>query len=221
MYKLIFSILALGFLHACVSVNADEGQRFPYTSEKLDSFDTGDAESVQINVAVGEIEIIGTDSDTINAKIELSCKKVNAKCERLREKLAWRVDQNNHQITLHLDPSGKTTYNNVNVHILLEVPKNKELDLKVNVGDIDVKNIDACINAHVDIGKLSVEAKKDIISDISLKSDVGETNLTVIDSKIRESRKSLVGSSSKWSGSGSCDSKMTADIGEVSVTLVE
>jgi len=130
---------------------------------------------IVVEIDVGSINITGADVTDCNGTAEI---RVRASSEEEAREIAEKVEikliKEGKTLTLKIEkPSMKKSYS-VSVRYNITVPKQTNLQLESDVGEISISQISGQIEIETDIGKIKC---KEISGDIDLESDVGEVKV--------------------------------------------
>lgn len=216
----ILLVVSLTLLSGCIFINAQGSEYYGEVVAKDNHFDVSGVDDVTVSFNAGEFRIVGTGDDEISTHVKVFCKRENKSCERIKNEISWGFNQQGDQLNLALLPKGVKSNSNVSIVAEVDIPKTKNLRVKMAAGSLGITNYQGCLNASLAAGSINAEVFESVVSEVTLKASVGETRLVVGDQIIEEKRQHLVGSKTQWSeGVGSCHLALSTKAGEVQLTL--
>jgi len=180
-----------------------------------------------IKLDVGEVTIIGTDSDQLTAKIIVECPGLDSRCANRLADLDWVSAMTGEQLTLMTNKHSTSRlsslrYREARITTRIEIPKVTQVNLEMRAGDLKVHNVDACFNIDMDAGDIDLAASSNLIRSVDIDTGVGDASLNVEGHPKNEHRSLLVGAEVHWhDGSGDCQMKVDLQAGNAEIRLTE
>lgn len=233
-----WSIVALLLLAAlAVPAAAQSSDRIVRTFSQ--EFPRADHRAVAFDLNVGELQVIGADTDTITAEISVRCSEDRNR-ERCRERagdveLVSRERRN----SLYLSIEGTSMWRSrdATVRVRLTMPQDLDAEIDFGTGELSIENLagdlllDMSIgeatlenirgNVIVDmgVGEINVSMPQDAVREVTLDNGIGETELRHRDG--RNAMEGILGGTDvHWaSGTGPNSVRIELNVGEIRVRL--
>jgi hypothetical protein len=182
--------------------------------------DVAKAQVIKLNLPVGKVVISGTTGNTIKAEVTGICKEETPEnCTPLFDQLAW-AKKLEATAEFSLNPSSVMTYDNVDIQININLPKDKKLEVYQGAGELSLVGTNACLIAELKAGELKIEANERELASANLASTVGDVSLINTKGQVSQgARAKLVGSELAWKGFGKCQLKANVTAGKVTMKL--
>lgn len=178
------------------------------------SFDAGSIKLLELDHAVGDLEIVDSTGSTIEVRMTSHCD-------------GWRCDvddlklvQHSSASTLRLEVDGYPRFGgDVSVDLEIRMPSHLALEIERGVGSTEIHGITGDIEVEAGVGEIEIESSAAAFRSASAEAGVGEADLRVNGNRIRSSS-SFVGSESRWQeGQGTSRIDLEVGVGSVDVTL--
>jgi len=169
-----FSLCLLILLGGCCFSSGCEPQA---KYERTDNLYTAlEPNSVLVaEIDVGSITITGADVTDCNGTAEICVKApTEEEAREIAEKVKIKLVPSGKTLTLKIEKARLKKSRSVGVSYNITVPKQTNLQLESDVGEICILDISGEIKAETDVGKIGC---KEISGDIDLSTDVGEVNV--------------------------------------------
>jgi len=119
-----------------------------------------------------------------------------------------------------MTPNGAEKYNELQVEVAVQVPHNSELEVRLDYGELDIRDIAACITTVVNAGNVDIYYSQELASGVELYAKVGDVQLVTPEQTLSGQRANLVGARLQWQQApGNCDLKASVDAGNIVVSL--
>lgn len=212
---IIYTSLTLLSAFSSVAVFATEVERQVTLQE-----DVARAELIRLNVSAGEVTITGTSGNTVTAEVTATCQEENkAACQKLLKELDW-AKKTGSTTELILAPANINRYNHISVKVKLAVPRDKNLEVSLSAGELNIEGTSACVTAEVNAGEINITLPEKQLASASLSTGVGDVNLkTAKGESMSGERSLLVGAKLDWKGNGICHAKVSVLTGEANLVL--
>lgn len=143
----------LAALAGCTGSTPFVGRRLAETEE----IDPEDAEAVSIEGSVGDVELVGTDRETVHLDIEKQSSSVRADLEDLH----LRTDREAGTLTFRSEWEGSTGWfeGEPSMHFDVEVPGALAVErVRASTGRITVRNVGGDVDVRTSTGSVEVES---------------------------------------------------------------
>ena len=99
---------------------------------------------VNVKLDVGDVTIIGTDSDRLNAKLTVECPGLESRCANRLADLDWVAVTTGEQLTLTTNGHSafrlsSLRYRDAGITARIEIPKVKQVNVEMLAGDADIR----------------------------------------------------------------------------------
>ena len=183
-----FTVQNEGFDVSLVSAAAEETKTVKVDAEK----------PVQLNVSndAGDVTVVGSDENVVTVKaVKTGYASTQARAEEDLKKIKYEVKQNGNSVTVTYELGRISTRDVDTVDFVITIPENAVVEVRANMGDLDVSRIKGDVNLNTDFGStnaqeiegaLSVESQSGSITtsqinagskNITLRTDFGEMNI--------------------------------------------
>jgi len=178
------------------------------------SFDASSITRLELEHAVGDLEIVESTGNTIEIRMTAECD-------------GWRCDideielvSDNFGKTLHLEVDGYPRFGgDISVDLEIRMPAHLALEIERGVGSTEIRGMTGDIEIEAGVGEIEIEASAGSYRTATVEAGVGEADLRVGGRKIRSSS-SFVGEETKWhEGQGTSKIDLEVGVGSVDVTL--
>lgn len=192
------------------------------------SHPAGEIVAVELAVGAGDVKVIGTDGNRINAKVSVSGKRWQLEEIGIASKTVGKT------LRLSLTP-GKYSGRKVGEDWELQLPKElalavqagvgdihvqglaSELKLRVGVGDIVVEDFSGNLEAETGVGDVELVAAWSVIGPLRLVTGVGSIN--VRKPQKQEAGRGLVSETYTEEGPGKAQVRVTTGVGDITLRL--
>lgn len=175
---------------------------------------------LRLDLPVGEVQVVGTDGDELRARMQIECKSSKGRCAKRAGRASLTSESDGAYLTLAATPEGMNAYKGSNVRITVEVPRSDTLEVEFGAGELEVRDVDACLSIRMFAGEADLYLADDRIDEINLKTGMGESALYVDDNAIDGKRPLLVGSKVVHAlGNGDCSLAARLRFGELTAHL--
>jgi len=206
MKKSYFTKVSLGCLLClltavvgCCCINIGDWGKEKYEKTEQLSASIAPGATLALETEIGSITITGADVTDCNITAEI-CAKAPTKEEaaEIAEKVKIQLVSAGKTLTVKVEKPHLRKRRSISISYQVTVPKQTDLQLESDIGEIEVSNITAPIHAEIDIGRITCE---EISGDIDLRTDIGE--ITVVYSK---------------TAPAVCNATIKTDIGKINFT---
>lgn len=189
--------------------------------EFTQEFDVNGADTLYLDVSVGEIHIEGTDSDRIVAEVRVRCDGGwnSSRCEERADDV--EIEQSTRRGTLMLEVAGVSTWRSggMSVELHLSMPADLDMELDFGVGEAGIRDLRGDVHVDMGIGEVSVRLPQASVGKVRVGTTIGEASLRRRDGR-RSQASGLFAGGVRWSnGPGSSEVVVELNIGEATVTL--
>lgn len=234
-YLLLIPYLAIALVaHAA----GDEDRRFN------ESLDAAGIERVELEAKVGQVRLETTEENKVIIEVRLSPNNDSdwfGDSERVLERIAKAElthEVRGNRLVLSLDyPRNKDGDDNVEEEWLIRMPARLGADVKLNVGELEVRGLAGGVTAEVNVGELDINVER---GDVDANVNVGELHIVsrttspgefdlsvnIGDARLRIDGENItpdrgwIGGSLKHDAGGEDDISAEANIGDVRVEVI-
>lgn len=210
-------LLALAALAASGPALADSAETVRTLSLDLSA---ADAEALELEVPVGDVEVEGTDGSRVALAVEVRCERpVRNRCEEAarRLELAYQTRGGRLQVELDQWPDGRGN-DGLSVRVDVEMPRAMKLDADLGVGEFDTVGLVGDLALELGVGEAKIRGREDSVRRVNLEVGVGEAILRLTDREIEG--EGFIGKELDWRhGRGRAAVEVECGVGEVDVRL--
>jgi hypothetical protein len=176
------------------------------------SFDLDGIERVEILGAVGEINVIHTDTQQVSVVLAIT----------QSDKGWFNHDVNLDEVELHSDVQGKRlvlrqTDEDLNIEWTLELPTVAETTIEFGVGEIDGEFGATSLEVELGVGAVDISLPAAAVGAIELSVGVGDASLRGAETE--EQRHAMVSQEISGRGRGDRDLEVEVGVGDIDVDL--
>jgi hypothetical protein len=178
------------------------------------SFDATSLARLELEHAVGDLEIVDTPGNTVEVVMTAHCD-------------GWRCDVDDIELvartsgrTLLMEVDGYPRFGgDVSVDLEIRMPAHLALEIERGVGSTEIRGITGDIEVEAGVGEIEIEADSTAFRSASAEAGVGDADVRVAGRRIRASS-SFVGEESSWQeGEGSSRIDLEVGVGSVDIRL--
>jgi len=218
--KYIIGIIIVLFTTSCSSVDIPQKERVG-TIKKIELIITHDA-IIDLNVFAGDVHVESSPDEQLRAEMTVECPSRNDECAERMAGLDFVSLNEGKHLTLSTNRDSFLQHFNAALRVKFYIPKSKQLNVKMDAGELSVNNIDSCLNVEMSAGEINIKMPNSMIASVELDTLVGEASLNVNGRHQKESRAWLVGEEVNWNqGIGSCQIKVDLQAGGISVDIAD
>jgi len=211
--KLTFALAAI--LLAAGPAAADDNVRVRTIEKDLPA---ADVTAVSLHGSTGEVEVVGTGSDTVRARIVFKCRKDTAQCRSVAEDVDVSIYQDGATLKVRIEDWPKIGHRGLQTETRLEIPRDRNLEIDWGVGEMNVNGMEANIEIDNGVGEINVDTAEAAVRSVSLDTGVGEVELHAGDRRF--GGHGFISHSLDWSdGPGDAHIEVDNGVGEVQVKL--
>lgn len=202
-------------------------------------FPRGDHRALAFDLNVGELQVIGADTDTITAEISVRCSEGSDR-ERCRERagdveLVARERRNSLYLSIEGASMWRSRHATVRVRLTMPRDLNAEIDfgtgelsvenlagdllLDMSIGEATLENVSGNLIVDMGVGEITVSMPQDAVGEVTLDNGIGETELRHRDG--RNAMEGILGGTDvHWAGgTGPKSVRIELNVGEIRVRL--
>ncbi len=177
-------------------------------------------EPVKVEFKAGELRIVGTDQDQLEAHLTATCRKGKPRCVRKLEELRVVARASEGGVELVFEGLNKRRAKRIDFEAVVRVPRMSPVDIKMGVGELEVEDLRQDLAVDMWIGDLSVRMAQADVHSVLLDAGIGDAEIHAFGSDGRQRRPLLVGKEVSWTdGSGSARLDIDLQIGDILVEL--
>lgn len=178
------------------------------------SFDAASLAKLEIEHAVGDLEIVDSPGTTIDVRMTVTCD-------------GWRCDVDDIELvskdngrTLRLEVEGYPRFGgDISVDLEIRMPAAMALEIERGVGDTEIRGITGDIEVEAGVGEIDVESTEAAFASATAEAGVGDADVRVDNQRVKSSS-SIVGGESRWrEGKGASRIEIEVGVGSAEVTL--
>ena len=213
------ALLLLGALAAAGAAHADSDVTVRSEAAQLP---VQGARTLTLEVPVGEVNVVATDGDRVEARLQVRCDRGSDRCREKAANIRLRQARIGDELELEVagfprNNSGKSP----SAHLEVLVPRALAVTLELGVGEVDVRGVEGDLDVELGVGEVRVEAPESAIGEVTLDVGVGEANLRPRPQGTRSSRFLFLGNEVDWDGgAGRARVAVEVGVGEADVELV-
>jgi len=198
----LFTVMIVFF----IPVNAQD------TVTRVHRFDLTGIEELEINNAVGKIELRLVEGDEIRLELEIEAQEEGFfRRRRDLDEVHLEIEERNGRLTLSLEEE------KVSAYWIIEVPALAEIDIDMGVGEIDAEIGASRLDIELGVGEVDVSAQLAKTGDIDVSSGVGDARIRGAHNVY--SSRMIVSEESEARGEGDLSIEVEVGVGSVRVTL--
>jgi hypothetical protein len=218
--KYFIGIIIILFTTSCSSVDIPANVRVGSIKE-IELMISNDT-VIDLDVFAGNVHIESSPDEQLRAEMTAECPSRNDECaERMADLDFVSLTKGKH-LTLRTNRDSFLQHYNAALRVKFYIPKSKQLNVKMDAGELSVNNIDSCLNVEMSAGEINIKMPYSMFASIELDTLFGEASLNVNGLNQKESRAWLVGGEVSWNlGIGSCQMKVDLHAGEISVNIAD
>ena len=176
------------------------------------------AQSLSLDVPVGEVVVVGGDGDQVTVEVKLECDSAKGRCAEMAKEVRLTGGKKGNRLRVELDEWPNVNSRGLEAHVRVSMPRGLTLQTDLGVGELRISGVERDVNADVGVGEVSVTMPESAVRSVNLDSGVGEATLRTSEKKIRGS--GMVGKELKWTkGTGAADVRVDCGVGEIGVSL--
>ena len=212
---LLVTMTALGGLSAPATADQD-------VRSEAAAYPSQDARLVSIEIPIGELRVVGTAGDTVEARLRVTCDRDTRRCREDAARVHLR--QRRTGATLEIEViglnSGRRSASSPTPHVEVRLPRHLALRAELGVGEVDVRGVEGDVEVEVGVGEARVHVRESAVAEVSLDVGVGDAELVPRPGGTRTSRFLFLGNEIDWrEGSGSAMVAVEVGVGEANVRL--
>ena len=181
----------------CINIGCWPRAKYEKTEQLSAPFAPGQTLDVQTNV--GSITVTGADVSTCDVTATITAKaRTTEKARKLAEETKIKLESTGDKLKVKVKKPPMADKDAICVSFDITVPKQTELQLASNVGEIHVSNITEPIEAETNVGTITC---REITGHVDLTTNVGEVTVAYSDT-----------------APSACNADIKIDIGEINFT---
>lgn len=132
-------------------------------------------QTLDVHTSVGSIEVTGGDFTDCNVTAKIMAKAATEEqARKLAEETEIRLEPAGDKLKVEVERPPRVEKEVICVSFKITVPRQTALDLRANVGKLEVKNITEAIEAVTNVGKITCE---EITGSVDITTNVGEVEV--------------------------------------------
>ncbi len=194
----------------------------PVGAPRLIELPVAEHDRVLIRIPAGDVRIVGTGGDRLRGELILKCPDATGRCARRLSEVEFVGLVKPGAVDLRLTHDRSYRYRDGSLKAVIEVPRARELEVRMTAGDLEIDRVDACLTVHMGAGDVGIRAPADRVARVKLDAGVGDAGLTAGGRHIEAPRSWLIGAELDWGpGAGACDMVVDLRAGDIDVSLVD
>ncbi|MEM6796205.1 MAG: hypothetical protein AAF725_19685 [Acidobacteriota bacterium] len=177
----------------------------------------GEATTLDIELVLGSLEVLGTDGRNVEVEIQLFCSREDAaKCEKRAKRIRLRPRLGKRELELSLENTSRARALGVQATMIVRAPRDLEVEVDMAGGDVTIRDIAGNIEIDSGGGSVDLRGEQDRVG--AFKADVGFGSGSL---QLRDGTIEAAGlpKSIKWQGSGSQSIEIDLGGGEITARL--
>jgi len=172
---LVCLLLAATILAGCCCANIFDAFKAKYERTVQVSAPIAAGQTLDVHTSVGSITIIGGDFNDCNVTAKITAKAATQEsAQKLAEETQIKLEPAGSEIRVKIEKPPMADRDAICVSFNITVPRQTALNLKTNVGELEIDNITGLIKAETNVGKI---ACRDITGRVNLTTNVGEVKV--------------------------------------------
>lgn len=203
---------------AALATAAHAGEK---TREISRTFALEEAQTLRLDLSVGEFRIEGADVEKIEVEVRVECRwGDDEECERLLDKVALEARSTERRLYLELESDSSWRKTKLEFEGDFRIPRGTSLEVDMGVGELTIEGVTGDLSADLGVGELSIRLPAAGVSSVGLDAGVGEAKLLGAGTFVAGRRSMLVGSEVFWDeGEGKARVRADVGVGEATVYL--
>lgn len=177
----------------------------------------GDAQMVRLDLALGDMEIEGTDGRDVEVEVLIFCHREDlATCTSRAERIYLEPRSRRENLNINLKRTPKNRAQGVSARMIVKVPRHFTLEVDVTGGDVSISGMEGGMEIDGLTGDVNITHRRHLVGQVKLNVGVGKADLWMGDGRIegRGFPRSL-----RWQGSGSSLIEVDLGTGDIAVRL--
>lgn len=212
----VFTVVFLGTgLGGCLSV-APESEMVAMASSAEVEINVRRTDVLEVHVPAGDVSIVGEDSDTAQASLNIKCPADSRRCA------AWAADakvlaiREGQRVHIGVNVPARI---NASLQLDISLPRSHPLRVFMDYGDLDIRAMESDVSVKMKAGDVDIEMPDSAVDNVQLAARVGDASLRVLDRDLEGRRPLLVGARVDWRGAGTHNVDVKLRYGDVRLTL--
>jgi hypothetical protein len=178
-------------------------------------------EPVRIVFGVGELQIEAADIDEVRAELALGCREATEdRCRRYRRRLRIEPVRTADGLEVRMAGLSMRTLRRLQVTGTVRVPRGSPLDVKIGIGDVDIRAGGEDLSVRMGIGDLTVSVPEEQVGAVSMRTRIGDAGIVFGGRHVPGRRRMLIGAKVRWAeGGGDARIDVGLRIGDARVRL--
>lgn len=183
------------------------------------TFSIGEQTGVRIDIPVAELEVLGSNGDSIEIEFTASCKR-DHDCKDVLDQLEFETHGSRNTLRIDLVGYPKWGKGRVELEGSIRIPRRLEVEVELGVGELEIKELSGDLRAELGVGEINAWVDKGTVRTVTLDAGVGEVELYGAGTRLEGRRSMLVGSEAFWDeGPGEARIFLEVGVGEISVWM--
>ena len=177
---------------------------------------------VSIRFGIGEIDIEAGDLSEVRADLQVSCRETLAEalCEKYQRRLRLEPRETADGVEVRLVGLSKWKLRKLNLRGRVEVPRWSPLQVKMGIGEVDIRSDAEDLSVKMGIGDLTVHVPAANVASVQVGTRIGDASMRSDRQHFAGGRRMLIGSRLHWwEGEGSARIEVGLKIGDAKVVL--
>ena len=181
-------------------------------------FDSSSIRTLEIEHAVGELEITAGRGEHIEIHMRIECSSWRDKCGSRAENIELEAHESGSTLRIRIDGFPKTA-DSLSVDLEIRMPARLSLDVDRGVGETTIRGIDGDISVEAGVGEVSITGSVDAFGEVEVECGVGEADLDVPEGRVEQEGFLFLGNELKWKGPGQSVIEVEVGVGSVEIEL--
>ncbi|HVS12913.1 MAG TPA: hypothetical protein VMV46_03235 [Thermoanaerobaculia bacterium] len=178
-------------------------------------------EPVRIVFGIGELEIEAAEIGEVRAELVLDCREVpEDRCHRYKRRLRIEPVRTADGLEVRMAGLSMRTLRRLQVTGSVRVPRGSPLEVKIGIGDVDIRSGEKDLSVRMGIGDLTVRVPEERVGSVSMRTRIGDAGIELGGRHRPGKRRMLIGAKVRWDeGSGDARIDVGLRIGDARVRL--
>ena len=180
--------------------------------------DSAGVSLIELEHAVGELEIVGTSSEKIEIRMKVECSSWRDRCEEKIRDIALEAERDGSTLEIEIDGFPKSV-NSLSVDLEISMPARLSLDVDRGVGETRIRGIEGDVLVEAGVGEVRLAMPAGVVGRVTAECGVGQADLDIPDGRVERDGFLFLGNELRWSGEGTSRVDVELGVGSVEIDL--